>query len=55
MLKRLYKWLFESCEHKWEFESTVKTFSEWTSGDLPIKIQKIYICSKCLKTKKVNL
>ena len=54
MLKRLYKWLFEPCEHKWEFVNYIdyEYTSEFSSKS---GTKKVYICAKCLKKKEVLL
>jgi hypothetical protein len=46
------------CKHKWEYKHTIEIndseFYAMGLGDVLIHRYDVYVCSKCLKTKKVH-
>ena len=60
MLKKLYKWLFKSCDHNWKFEYRIRYNFTKINYHYPSALSQIeevketYICTKCLKQKEIT-
>lgn len=43
------------CKHDWEFIKEVEIYDPQSWSQNPIEIRHVYVCKKCLKTKKIKL
>jgi hypothetical protein len=51
MIKLLWSYLFNPCEHDWEF---FKSLSKANHNDTVISVHYVFICKKCLKEKRIK-
>ncbi len=53
-LIKLVERLSYRCEHDWHLEQENKVYESHNTGRLPIRIERTYICKKCMKVKKIK-
>ncbi len=53
-LIKLVERLAYRCEHNWHLEQETNIYKSHNTDELPIIIERTYVCKKCMKVKKIT-
>tara|TARA_R110002020_G_scaffold313910_1_gene529182 strand:- start:574 stop:747 length:174 start_codon:yes stop_codon:yes gene_type:complete len=53
-LIKLVERLAYRCEHDWYLEQEQNVYGSNNTDKLPIRIERTYVCKKCMKVKKIK-
>ena len=53
-LIKLVERLAYRCEHDWYLEQEQNIYGSHNTDRLPIRIERTYVCKKCMKVKKIS-